>query len=55
MDQKNEFKECHCDEHKTEHWAKFALLLLAVFIACYLAVYYVMDQMRHAYYVPAAQ
>lgn len=54
MDQKNEFKECHCDEHKTEHWAKFALLLLAVFIACYLAVYYVMDQMRHAYYVPAA-
>ena len=54
MDEKKEFKECHCDEHKTEHWAKFALLLLAVFIACYLAVYYVMDQMRHAYYVPAA-
>lgn len=53
MDNK-EFKECHCEEHKTEHWVKFALLLLALFIACYLAVYYVLDQMRHAYYLPSA-
>lgn len=52
MDENKSFKECHCDEHKTEHWIKFALLLLALFIACYLAVYYVLDQMRHAYYVP---
>lgn len=64
MDENKEFKECNCDEkshhdkmhaeeHKAENWAKFALLLLALFIACYLAVYYVMDQMRHTYYVPA--
>lgn len=50
--EKKEFKECHCDEHKTEHWVKFALILLVLFIACYLAVYYVLDQMRHAYYMP---
>ena len=50
----NENKECHCNSHKTEHWVKFALLLLALFIACYLAVYYVLDQIRHAYYIPAA-
>lgn len=54
MEENHEFKECHCDEHKTEHWVKFALLLLALFVACYLAVYYVLDQMRHAYYVPVA-
>lgn len=51
----HEFKECHCDEHHhTTHWVKFALLLLALFLASYLAVYYVMDQIRHAYYLPAA-
>lgn len=53
-----EFKECNCDEtnHKsrTEHMVKFALLLLALFLASYLAVYYVLDQMRHAYYIPSA-
>lgn len=58
MEENKEFKECHCDEvhhiHGHGHWIKFALLLLALFIACYLAVYYVMDQMRHAYYIPAA-
>lgn len=58
MDNNNEFKECNCEEHnhvsRTEHMVKFALLLLALFIACYLAVYYVLDQMRHAYYIPAA-
>ncbi len=56
MDENKEFKECNCDEHyhnKTENWIKFALILLALFLACYLAVYYIMDQMRHAYYVPA--
>lgn len=47
-----EIKECHCKEHKTEHWIKFALILFVLFIACYLAVYYVLDQMRHAYYMP---
>lgn len=61
MDDNKNFKECNCDENgyhhhhsRTEHWIKFALLLLALFIACYLATYYVMDQMRHAYYLPAA-
>ena len=41
--------KCTC---KTEHWIKFALVLFVLFIACYLAVYYVLDQMRHAYYMP---
>ncbi|MBS4760338.1 MAG: Hsp20/alpha crystallin family protein [Clostridium sp.] len=49
----NNFKECHCEEHKAEHWVKFALLLLGLFLACYLAVYYVLDQMRHSYYIPS--
>lgn len=52
MDENKEFNECRCDSHKTEHWVKFALLLLALFIACYLAVYYILDQMRHSYYIP---
>lgn len=42
-------QKCTC---KTEHWIKFALVLFVLFIACYLAVYYVLDQMRHAYYMP---
>lgn len=57
MDENKEyhnFKECNCDEHhNTAHWVKFALLLLALFLASYLAVYYIMDQIRHAYYLPA--
>ena len=53
MEENREIKECHCNEHKTEHLVKFALLLLAVFLACYLASYYILDQMRHSYYVPS--
>lgn len=53
-EENKEIKECRCNEHKTEHWVKFALLLIALFLACYLAVYYVLDQMRHAYYIPSA-
>lgn len=36
------------------HWGKFALLLLSLFLACYLATYYILDQIRHSYYVPSA-
>lgn len=48
-----ELKEhkCTC---RAEHWIKFAIVLFVLFIACYLAVYYVLDQMRHAYYAPSA-
>lgn len=56
MEENNEHQhghECHCEEHKAVHWMKFAMLLLALFIACYLAVYYVLDQMRHSYYIPS--
>ena len=59
MDENKEFNEENRDEYNVipqKHagcWLKFALLLIALFIACYLAVYYVLDQMRHAYYMPA--
>ena len=54
MEEYNENKEHNCKKHNSDHWIKFALLLLALFLACYLAVYYVLDQMRHAYYIPSA-
>lgn len=53
--EQHETKNCNCNEHHhTIHWVKFALMLLALFLACYLAVYYVTDQIRHAYYLPAS-
>lgn len=60
MDENKKIDECDSEinshnhkQEKTESWIKFALLLIALFIACYLAVYYVMDQIRHAYYIPS--
>lgn len=50
----NNDKSCNCTNHNSGHWIKFALLLLALFLASYLAVYYILDQMRHAYYIPSA-
>ncbi len=47
------FKECHCAEHNAHHWLKFAIILITLFLACYLAVYYILDQMRHSYYIPS--
>ena len=40
---------CNCDK---ENWLKFALLALALFLGSYLATYFVVDQSRHAYYIP---
>lgn len=49
-------KECNChNSNKTENTIKFILLLLALFLASYLAVYYVSDQIRHSYYIPRTQ
>ena len=42
-----------CDNDKVCHLIKFAVLLITLFLACYLAVYYIMDQIRHSYYLPA--
>lgn len=42
-----------CNEDKICHLIKFAALLVTLFLACYLAVYYIMDQIRHSYYLPA--
>ncbi len=59
MDENKDYNEEKIDEynvipHKhTGGWIKFALVLIVLFLACYLAVYYVLDQMRHAYYMPA--
>lgn len=62
MDSKEEIQEqqnqhhCNCDNNsKTEKMIKFALLLLALFLASYLAVYYILDQIRHSYYIPRTQ
>ena len=35
------------------HLVKFALLLVSVFLATYLAIYYISDQIRHSFYSPA--
>lgn len=40
---------CDCSK---ERWVKFALILLAVFLGCYLASYYLLDQMRYHFYSP---
>lgn len=51
-----EYAQCNCNKsNQTENLIKFALLLLALFLASYLAVYYVLDQIRHSYYIPQAQ
>lgn len=44
---REEFKSCDCSKDK---WIKFGLIVLAVFLGCYLATYYLLDQMRHHYY-----
>lgn len=51
MDENNEkeIKSCDCSNDK---WVKFALIVAAVFLGCYLATYYILDQMRHSYYAP---
>lgn len=62
MDENRDYNECLLEENNNNSknnremkcWIKFALLLLALFIACYLAAYYILDQMRHAYYIPSA-
>lgn len=46
---KNEIKDCDCSHDK---WIKFGLIVIAVFLGCYLATYYLLDQMRHSYYMP---
>lgn len=56
-EENNNFKESHCeDKGKNTFWCsvKFALLLLAVFLATYLAVYYISDQIRHSHYWPTS-
>lgn len=47
MEDKENFKSCDCSNDK---WIKFALIVAAVFLGCYLATYYMLDQMRHQYY-----
>jgi len=42
-----------CKDDKICNLIKFAVLLITLFLACYLAVYYIMDQIRHSYYLPA--
>lgn len=51
MDENEEkkFVSCNCGK---EDWLKFALLLLAVFLGCYLASYYLLDRAHHKYYAP---
>lgn len=51
----NEIKqnENKCNNDKICHLIKFATLLVTLFLACYLSVYYIMDQIRHSYYLPA--
>ena len=34
------------------HLVKFALILVSVFLATYLAIYYITDQIRHSFYSP---
>ena len=52
MEENNHNIESKKEEEKSSCWAKFALFLIVLFLACYLAVYYILDQMRHSYYVP---
>lgn len=48
-----DFHLCDCSKDK---WVKFGFIILAVFLGCFLATYYIMDQMRHSfYYVSPAQ
>ena len=51
MDENGEKKFISCDCGKQD-WLKFALLLLAVFLGCYLTSYYLLDRAHHKYYTP---
>lgn len=51
--EENRQNDNRCDNDKVCHMIKFAVLLVTLFLACYLAVYYIMDQIRHSYYLPA--
>ena len=51
MEENNEKKIISCDCGKQD-WIKFALLLLAVFLGCYLASYYLLDRAHHKFYAP---
>ena len=54
MEENKEHNVCNCNHQKSNHhWIKFATLLLALFLGCYLASYYILDQIRHAYYLPS--
>jgi len=45
--------KCNCKNETIWNLTKFAILLLTLFLACYLAIYYILDQIRHSYYLPA--
>lgn len=47
---KSSSAECHCAENKK--WIKYVLICLSAFLGAYLAVYYIVDQVRHEYYSP---
>ena len=47
MEEKEKSNSCDSGNDK---WIKFALIVAAVFLGCYLATYYLVDQMRHQYY-----
>ena len=51
--EENKQNNHNCKDDKVCHMLKFAVLLITLFLACYLAVYYIMDQIRHSYYLPA--
>ncbi len=47
---KSSSSECYCAENKK--WIKYLLICLSAFLGAYLAVYYIVDQVRHEYYSP---
>ena len=56
MDENNKEMDSRREENYSNtgwHLVKFALLLVAVFLATYLAIYYITDQIRDSYYKPS--
>ncbi len=49
MEEKEKSQICDSDTNN-DKWIKFALIVAAVFLGCYLATYFIVDQMRHQYY-----
>ena len=49
MDENEEKKLPRC-RNTGEDWLKFGLLLLVVFLGCYLASYYLLDRAHHRFY-----